>query len=39
MFVTPEVNVVKFEQIDVIATSGDNGGTNKPIVTPGEELD
>lgn len=36
MFVTPEVNVVKFEQVDVIATST---GTNKPITTPGEELD
>ncbi len=37
MFVTPEVNVVKFEQVDVIATS--TGGTNKPITTPGEELE
>ena len=26
MFVTPEVNVVKFEQVDVIATSTEQGG-------------
>ncbi len=26
MFVTPEVEVVKFEQVDVIATSSDDGG-------------
>lgn len=36
MFVTPEVNVVKFEQVDVIATSTN---TNDPIVGGDDELD
>lgn len=38
MFVRPEVEVIKFEAIDVIATSGDNGGWDGPIMNENEMI-
>ncbi len=36
MFVAPEIEVIKFEQVDVIATSTQSGGSG-PIVLPEDE--